>query len=68
MNDNHPKLVCQFEFTAPDSPQQNGKCGINFATLYGRAQAMLNGDKFIGICVMPCGHTVQYMLPNLTTY
>jgi hypothetical protein len=25
INDNHPKLVCQFEFTAQDSPQQNGK-------------------------------------------
>jgi hypothetical protein len=36
INDNHPKLVCQFEFTAPDSPQQNGKIERKFATLYGR--------------------------------
>jgi hypothetical protein len=25
INDNNPQLVCQFEFTAPDSPQQNGR-------------------------------------------
>jgi hypothetical protein len=27
--DNHPKLVCQFVFTALDAPQQNGKVERN---------------------------------------
>jgi hypothetical protein len=34
INDNHLKLVCQFEFTAPDSPQENGKVERKFAALY----------------------------------
>jgi hypothetical protein len=32
----------QFEFTAPDTPQQNGCVERKFATLYGRVRAMLN--------------------------
>jgi hypothetical protein len=46
IKDNHPKLVCQFEFTAPDSPQQNGKVERKIATLYGRVRAMLNEAEF----------------------
>jgi hypothetical protein len=46
IKDNHPKLVCKFEFTAPDSPQQNGKVERRFATLYGRVRAMLNERDF----------------------
>jgi hypothetical protein len=32
----------QFEFTAPDTPQQNGPVERKFATLYGRVQATMN--------------------------
>ena len=32
----------QFEFTAPDTPQQNGRVERKFATLDGRVRAMLN--------------------------
>jgi hypothetical protein len=46
INDNNPKLVCQFEFTAPKSPQQSGKVERRFATLYGRVRAMLNEAEF----------------------
>jgi hypothetical protein len=60
INDNHPKLVCQFEFTAPDSPQQNGKVERKFATLYGRVQAMINDAELNWPFVMPCGLTVHY--------
>jgi hypothetical protein len=34
-----PQMSCKFEFTAPDSPQQNGKNKRKFATLYGRVQS-----------------------------
>jgi hypothetical protein len=46
IKDNHPKLDCKFEFTAPDSPQQNGKVERKLATLYGRVRAMLNEAEF----------------------
>ena len=32
----------KFEYTAPDTPQQNGRVERKFATLYGRVRAMLN--------------------------
>ena len=35
-------LGLEFEFTAPDTPQQNGRVERKFATLYGRVRAMLN--------------------------
>ena len=35
-------LGIHFEFTAPDTPQQNGKIERKFATLYGRVRSMLN--------------------------
>ena len=34
-----------FEYTAPNTPQQNGKVERGFATLYGRARSMLNCAK-----------------------
>ena len=33
------------EFTAPDTPQQNGRVERKFATLYGRVRAMLNRSR-----------------------
>jgi hypothetical protein len=39
-------LGCQFEFTAPDSPQKNGKVESKFATVYDRIRAMLNEAEF----------------------
>ena len=35
-------LSVKFEFTAPYTPQQNGKIERKFATLYGKIRAMLN--------------------------
>jgi hypothetical protein len=34
------------EFTAPQTPQENGKVERAFATLWGRAKAMLNSAAF----------------------
>jgi antitoxin component YwqK of YwqJK toxin-antitoxin module len=34
-HDRHPSIKCKFEYTAPDSPQQNGKIERKFATLNG---------------------------------
>jgi transposase InsO family protein len=36
----------KFEYTAPGTPQQNGKIERKFATLYGMNRAMLNAAKF----------------------
>ena len=36
-------LGIQFEFTALNTPQQNGRVERKFATLYGRMRAMLSG-------------------------
>lgn len=33
----------KFEYTAPDTPQQNGRVERKFQTLYGRVRAMLYG-------------------------
>jgi cytochrome oxidase Cu insertion factor (SCO1/SenC/PrrC family) len=41
-----PKNGAQFEFTAPDTPQQSGKIVRKFATLYGKVRATLNEAKF----------------------
>jgi hypothetical protein len=35
----------QFEFTAPHTPQKNGKVERKFATLWGKVRAMLNAAK-----------------------
>jgi Reverse transcriptase (RNA-dependent DNA polymerase) len=42
----HPTLSAKFEFTAPDSPQQNGRIERKFATLNGKCRAMLNAAEF----------------------
>jgi hypothetical protein len=34
-----PKIKVKFDFTAPDTPQQNGKVECKFATLYGKVHA-----------------------------
>jgi hypothetical protein len=45
--ENHDiQKIIKFEYTAPDSPQQNQKIERKFATLYGRARAMLNQAEF----------------------
>jgi hypothetical protein len=36
----------QMEFTAPNTPQENGKVERAFATLWGRTRAMLNNASF----------------------
>jgi hypothetical protein len=41
-----PKIIVQFEFTAPDPPQQNGKFERKFETLYGKFHTNLNEAKF----------------------
>ena len=35
-----------FEYTAPNTPQQNGRVERRFATLYGRVRSMLNAARF----------------------
>jgi septum formation topological specificity factor MinE len=46
LRERSPKMRCKFEFTAPDSPQKNGKIERKFATLYGRVRAILNRAEF----------------------
>ena len=38
------KVNVQIKFTAPNTPQQNGKVERSFATLWGRVRAMLNNS------------------------
>ena len=38
----------KFEFTSPETPQQNGKVERKFATLWGRARAMMNSAGIDG--------------------
>jgi hypothetical protein len=38
-------LGIQFEFTAPGTPQQNGRVERKFATLWGRVRAMMEGAQ-----------------------
>jgi hypothetical protein len=46
LRERSPRMRCKFEFTAPDSQQQNGKFERKFATLYGRVRAILNFAEF----------------------
>ena len=39
-------LGIDFEYTAPGTPQQNGRVKHKFASLFNRVHAMLNGGKF----------------------
>jgi hypothetical protein len=41
-----PKIKVKFEFTAPDTPKQNGKIERKFATLNGKVRATLNEAEF----------------------
>jgi transposase InsO family protein len=41
-----PDLNITFEYTAPGTPQQNGKIERKFATLNGKCRAMLNATEF----------------------
>ena len=41
-------LGITFEYSAPNSPQQNGRVERRFATLYGRVRSMLNAAKLNG--------------------
>jgi hypothetical protein len=45
-----PKLIINFEYTAPGTPQNNGNIERKFATLNGKCRAMLNAAK---------GHSTQ---------
>jgi hypothetical protein len=40
------KSYIKFEYTAPNTPQQNGKIELKFATLYGKIRSVLNADGF----------------------
>ena len=35
-----------FEFTAPNTPQQNGRIERKFVTLYGKVRSLLNRARF----------------------
>ena len=41
----YPDLKIKFEYTAPHTPQQNGKIERKFATLYGKVRSMLNAAQ-----------------------
>ena len=43
---NQDGLGIKFEYTAPGTPQQNGRIECKFATLFNRVCAMLNSGKF----------------------
>jgi hypothetical protein len=40
------ELEILIKFTAPHTPEQNGKVKRSFATLWGKTRAMLNGAVF----------------------
>jgi transposase InsO family protein len=40
------KHYIKFEYTAPNTPQQNGKIERKFATLYGKIRSVLNAAGF----------------------
>jgi transposase InsO family protein len=40
------KHYIKFEYTAPNTPQQNGKIERKFATLYGKIRSILNAAGF----------------------
>jgi hypothetical protein len=43
------KHYIKFEYTAPNTPQQNGKIEHKFATLYGMIQSVLDASGFIAL-------------------
>jgi hypothetical protein len=40
------ELYVQFEYTTPETPQQNGYIKHTFTTLYGKTRAMMNQAEF----------------------
>ena len=46
---NKERLGIKFEYTSHVNPQQNRKCELKFATLYGKVRSMLNGARLIPI-------------------
>ena len=64
-----PKII--FEFTAPHTPQQNGKVERAFATLYGRVRSMFNAAGLTGTLRQglwaECARTATY-LENILVY
>jgi hypothetical protein len=46
IRDCNPSIKCKFEYTAPDSPQQNGTIERKFATFYGRVRDIINQAEF----------------------
>ena len=48
-------LGITFEYTAPGTPQQNGRLERKFATLYGRVRAMLKGLMLMNFGVISSG-------------
>ena len=58
-------LGIEFEYSAPNTPQQNGRVERRFATLYGRVRSMLNAahltpDLRNGLWA-ECAHTATYL-------
>ena len=41
-------LGVTFEYTSPNTPQQNGRVERKFTTLYGRVRSMMNAERLIG--------------------
>ena len=58
-------LGIEFEYTAPNSPQQNGRVERRFATLYGRVRSMLNAaqlnQEFRQGLWAECAQTATYL-------
>ena len=58
-------LGITFEYSAPNSPQQNGRVERRFATLYGRVRSMLNAAKLSGVLRSglwaECAQTATYL-------
>jgi hypothetical protein len=44
-----------FEYTAPNTPQQNGRVERRFPTLYGRVRAMLQNINIAASTIKGCG-------------
>ena len=60
-------LGIDFECTAVNTPQQNGRVERKFATLFGRVRAMLNGARLNGKSEMVHGQNVERLPPTMTT-
>jgi hypothetical protein len=58
----------QFEYTAPNTPQQNGKVERKFATLYGRIRATLNllGDDELRTKLWAEAASMMTLMENIT--